>query len=428
VWGCEWMERVAVLFPGQGSQYVGMGRTLYDQFEIAKRTFEEAGAILGFDVAKICFESTLGEISQIENAHLALLVSSVAAFRVYLQEIGVKPILAAGHSLGEYAALTCSGAIRFQDAVRLVYQRAKLIQEAASMGRGTMSVINGIDEGVLAALCKEVSTGDHGVAISCYNSTHEFNLSGILEAVQKVEDKVLQMGGQVTPLIGSAPIHSHFMAPVSEKLQVELAKYSYRKCLWPVISNLNGLFYDGPEIVVQNLADQIKKPVRWDLVMKTIEKYKITLTIELGAKSVLSNLVKTDQVRFNTVSFDHKEGRQLLADLFNNNLSYTKHIPTVITKCLAIAVATPNQNLDSAAYQQGVIEPYNRLKKIQAELEMNHTTPSTEQMCEALKILKQVLNTKKIPTVEQVEWFEEILIETGTYYGLIGNAVNSGII
>lgn len=410
------MERVALLFPGQGSQYVGMSKTLYDRFEIAQKTFEEASTVLGIDFPRLCFESTLAEISRIENAHLALFLSSMVAFRVYMQEIGVRPIMAAGHSLGEYAALTCSGAIRFQDALQIVAIRSKMIQETAATDQGTMSVINGIDGKVLAGLCKEVSQEPDDVAISCYNSHNEFNISGKNAIVQMVEEKVLTLGGQVTPLFGSAPIHSGLMEEVSEELRKELEKYSYRKFLWPVISNVTGLFYNSPEDLVKNLTDQIKKPVRWDLTIKTLEKYRLTLTVELGAKNVLSNLLKSNQGNIIAASFDHKEGREYLSGLFSDNPIYIKHLLTVVTQCLATAVATPNLNQEDEAYQNGVIEPYYRLRKIQENLGKNNTKPSVEEMREALGLLKRIMDTKKIPAEEQAEWFEKIMIETGSYY------------
>ena len=130
------MEKIAFLFPGQGSQYVGMSKTLYNQYEIARQTFEEAGDILGFALDRLCFEGSLGDLSKIENSLVALLVTSMVSFRVYMQEIGVAPQFCAGHSLGEFSALACSGAMRFADAVKIVRLRGRLAREMADQGMG----------------------------------------------------------------------------------------------------------------------------------------------------------------------------------------------------------------------------------------------------------------------------------------------------
>jgi [acyl-carrier-protein] S-malonyltransferase len=410
------VEKIAFLFPGQGSQYVGMSKSLYDQYDIARLTFEEANDTVGFDLAKLCFEGSLADLGKVENALIALLTVSVVSFRVYMKEIGVTPQFCAGHSLGEYSALTCSGAMKFSDALKIVSLRSKIALEWAEKVNGAMTIVDGLGPEQVEEVCKEISAGEKLVAISCYNSSNQVTLSGNLEAVQRVEDKVLELGGQTTPLLGNPPFHCPVMQPAAEQLGRELQKYTFNYLRYPVIANVTAAPYDGPEQIIPLLQAQMVRPVKWRQIMSYLNKYGITMTIEMGSKNVLSGLVKQSFENINPLAFDQKEDRKALVEYFPNNPMYKKHIPTVVTKCLAIAVATPNHNFDNDQYQKGVVEPYSRLRAIQDEIETKGAAPTEEQMREALKLLQGILKTKKVDAREQQEWYDEILEETGTRY------------
>lgn len=407
------MEKTAFLFPGQGSQYVGMAKTMYDQFPVARHTFEEASDHLGFDLAKLCFEGSLGDLGQTENALAAIFTSSVVAFRVYMKEIRVTPQFCAGHSLGELSALTCSGAIRFADAVKIVHLRAKLAQEITKAENGAMTIIDGLTADRVAEECNRISREKCLVSVACYNSPTQTAISGHSEAVQKVEDRVLELGGQVTPLFGNPPFHCPLMQPAAEQLKRELQKYTFDYIRYPVLANVTGLPYQGPDQVVDLLTAHLVRPVQWHPIMKYFLKNGITLTIELGPKNVLSNLLKLNVEGINALCYEQPEDRRMVTDFFQSREFYRKHQPTVITKCLAIAVATPNQNFDNDEYQKGVIEPYQRISALQKELEEKKLDPSLEQMRNALEMLRSVFQTKKLPLAEQREWFGQIIDETG---------------
>lgn len=410
------MEKIAFVFPGQGSQYVGMCRSLCEQFDIAKKTFEEASDVLGFDLGKLCFDGSLGELSSTENSLVAILTSSVAEFRVYMQEIGVAPQFCTGHSLGEYAALTCSGVLRFADAVRIVRKRSILAQEVADTGVGSMTIIDDIKPELVDEECRKACAEDKSVSVSCFNSSGQVAISGHTELVQKVEEAVLEKGGKVTPLFGSAPFHSGLMSEAAVRLGEELEKYTFYSPRYPVISNTTAGPYDGAERVKKLLTAQLVKPVQWQKTMQYLEKWGVTLTIEIGPKNVLSGLIRNDMQDVNAFCFDQKEDRQTLKELLGQNPLYSKHVPTVVTRCLAVGVATENKCFDNEVYDQGVIKPYKRIQGIQEEIDKTGSAPTLEQMKEALDNLQIVLNTKLVPPEEQAEWFNQIFDETGTNY------------
>jgi [acyl-carrier-protein] S-malonyltransferase len=282
------LERIALLFPGQGSQYIGMAKKPYKQYGIVRRTFEEAGDTLGFNLAQLCFEGSPADLGKTQNALVALLTVGVSYFRVYMSEIGVRPLFTAGHSLGEYSALTCGGAIAFADALRIVNIRSKIAQDCARRVNGAMTIIDGLDSDRVAEECRQASDAEQYAAISCYNSTKQVAISGHLPAVEKVEDQVLKLGGTITPLFDNPPFHSPVMQQVAGEFKAELGHYSFHPLRYPVIANVTADPYSGPEQIDDLLTKHLIRPVRWRSVMEYLHKYRITMAVELGPKNVLT--------------------------------------------------------------------------------------------------------------------------------------------
>ncbi|MCK4258235.1 MAG: ACP S-malonyltransferase [Halanaerobiales bacterium] len=412
------MEKIAFLFTGQGAQYVGMAKSFYDEHEVARQTFEEANDILGFDIAKLCFEGPLGQLSKMENMQLALLTVSTVAHRVYMKEIGIAPHFCAGHSMGEYSALVSAGAIKFSDALKILVERGKLTKKVVDSDVGAMTIIDDLDSNIVAEECKKISTSENFVTINCYNSPLQVAVAGHQKSVEILEERVLDLGGQITPLITSAPVHTLLMKEASEKLQLHLQEYNFYPFRNAVISNVHAAPYGDSENIRNNLALHLVRPVRWQETMKFLEKYGVTLAIEMGPKNVLCNLVKANTSNIDAFCYGQREDREILYDRLYKNEQLRKHVPTVVTRCLAIAVATPNCNWDEKEYAKGVIEPHKKIRKMQEELEKQGLDPTVDQMIEALEMLRSVFDTKKLPKKEQVEWFNQIFEETGMYYEL----------
>lgn len=413
------MKKTAFLFPGQGAQYVGMEKKLCDIYTSAARTFEEADDALEFKLSKLCFEGSIEELTKTENTQPALLTASVAAFRVFIEEYGIEPSYLAGHSLGEISALVCTGGIDFSDAVKIVRERGRFMQEAVPQGIGAMAAVSGLDRELIEKECSTYADRDEIVVVSNYNSPDQIVLSGHTCAVNAASEKLKTMGAGIIPLKVSAPFHSPLMQPAADRLRAELYKYTYKEFKYPVLSNVTAKPYTGHTAIIENLATQIISPVRWTESVMFLKKNGICTAVELGPKNVLKNLMKKNASDIKTYSFDIEEDIALLKDELLENAEsagdYNPNLPTVVTRCLATAVCTRNYNWNNDEYQKGVIEPYKRIQKLQEELEKQKKQPSAKQMEDALEMLRSVFRTKKTPSEEQVERFTQIFEETGTF-------------
>ncbi|QNU68463.1 ACP S-malonyltransferase [Ruminiclostridium herbifermentans] len=410
------MKKVALLFPGQGSQYVGMGKSLHEKYSVVRETFEEANEVLGFDIRNLCFEGSMEELTRTENTQPAILTTSVAMFKVYMQEIGVEPSYLCGHSLGEITSLTCAGGIKFSDAIKIVRNRGKFMQEAAAAGIGAMAAVSGLEKQIIKEECLLVNGDNNLVVISNYNSPNQIVISGHKNAVEEVGKRLKEKGGRITPLSVSAPFHSPLMKQAAERLKEELSNYEYSILKWPVLSNVTALPYEDSSMIIKNLELQITEPVQWQSIIQYLEKQGVELGIELGPKAVLKNLMKSNSKLIKCYAFDTEEDVLSLKEIAGENLNTEEKASKIklIEKCIAIAVCTKNSNWDNDEYQNGVVIPYRRIQEMLLYLEKEGKEPTLEQMQDALEMLKSVLNTKRTPISEQIEKFNQVFDESGT--------------
>lgn len=279
------MVGFAFVFPGQGAQHVGMGRELYEQFEVARSVFEQAQDILDYDLKTLCFEGPAGQLDQTEFAQPALLVCSVAAAQV-LKEQGIQATMMAGLSLGEYSALVSAGALTISEAVPLVQERAKLMQAAVPAGQGAMAAVLGLDAEVVQSACES----DRGiVGVGNYNCPRQYVISGAGDAVCRVSAALIGLGAKVMPLAVSVPSHSPLMMPAAEKLRPLLEALNWNEPLVPVISNVNALPNPISELSGL-LAEQLYSPVRWEESISYMLGH-VDYFIEVGPGRTLSGLI-----------------------------------------------------------------------------------------------------------------------------------------
>ena len=286
------MVKIAFVFPGQGSQFVGMGKDFYDHYSEARNLFEEANEILKYDISRICFNGPEDNLRLTENTQPALLIHSIMALKI-LRENGINSVLAAGHSLGEFSALVAAGALKFQDAVRLVNLRGKFMQEAVPVGIGSMAAIIGLPIEKIQELCERVSSNSNLVQPANLNSPVQTVIAGHKEAVEKVSKDALTAGAKKAVVLPvSAPFHSALMKPAEIKLQKELEATEFYDLSFPVINNIEAKPIVKGNDARESLVKQVCSPVRWCETMQCIVDQKIDSVIELGSGKVLSGLMK----------------------------------------------------------------------------------------------------------------------------------------
>ncbi|OUZ10830.1 ACP S-malonyltransferase [Bacillus pumilus] len=301
------MTKIAFLFPGQGSQKIGMGKDLFDQEAVSKAVFEEADKTLGFDLSSMIFEGEAEELTLTYNAQPALLTTSIAILKKF-EESGIKADYAAGHSLGEYTALVAAGALSFQDAVYAVRKRGELMNEAVPAGEGAMAAILGLDQTALLEVTKEVTESGHLVELANLNCPGQIVISGTAKGVELASEKAKEKGAKrAIALEVSGPFHSALMKPAAEKFTDVLSKLAISDAKTPVISNVTADIVTSRDAIETKLIEQLYSPVRFEESVERLIDLGVTTFIEIGPGKVLSGLVKKVNRRLTTISVSDQE-------------------------------------------------------------------------------------------------------------------------
>lgn len=425
------MRKIAFIFPGQGSQYRGMWENNCNSNKIVNNVFEEASDSIGIDLKKFCFETEIDELMQTKNAQPAIFTVSYAAFKMIMEE-GLCPSLMAGHSLGEITALTCAGAISFADAIKIVKARGEIMHKVSQKSSGIMAAVRGGNVENIRLLCDKYSRNGQIVNMSNYNSDTQIVISGNKEAVIAVGEELESNGGKYTQLKVSAPFHCPLMNDAVDEFREVLKSYNYHQFEYPVISNVSAELYKDPNEIIDTLSNHLVKQVLWKNIMDYFEESKIDTIIELGPKNILTKLIRKAKENINSFAYDNLEDSIKIKEIIGECTGKTELIrkkqdelntvidesinkfikiskeegninpnETAITMCLANAVSIPNKTYNIDKYQKMVIEPYKKVRRIQAVIEREERNPSVLEIKNAFDMLFSVFEAKETSIEEQ---------------------------
>ncbi len=287
------MKKTGVVFPGQGSQYVGMGKALYDAFEDVREYFAIADKALGFPITELCFNGPEDELRQTYNTQPALLINSYVIWQTLRKATGISPCLLAGHSLGEYTALCVSGFFTFEDALRMTRKRGLFMEEACPKGKGGMVALIGADMTKIAPVLQEISHDDHVAVPANLNSAGQVVLSGSMDALKEGVERLKDTGYKKAIFLNvSGPFHSPLMKDAAEKLKKELAKIDRGAMGTPVVFNVDAAPGGDGGIVIDRLYRQMFSPVLWEASVRRMVAEGVEVFLEVGPQKVLTNLIR----------------------------------------------------------------------------------------------------------------------------------------
>jgi len=303
----------AFVFPGQGSQYVGMGKELCTQFAIAQQVFTEAEDALGFSLRRLCFDGPEAELKVTENTQPAILTVAVAALRVLETETALRAAVVAGHSLGEYSALVAVGALQFVDAVRVVRERGRLMQQAVPAGEGAMAVLMGLEMDQVQSLCSDAGQGEI-VSPANYNGGGQVVIAGTKNAVARAMALAKERGAKrVLELPVSAPFHCQLMKPAADGLQKVLTPVTIHPFRIGVVTNVEAEVNLNADRVKSLLSEQAVQPVRWEESVKKLAELGCRRVVEVGPGKVLKGLIKRILPALDTDNFEAPQDLPRLA-------------------------------------------------------------------------------------------------------------------
>lgn len=310
------MSKLAFVFPGQGAQTVGMGKDFCQQYDVAKKLFQQADEALGYSIKEMCFEGPAEDLQLTANTQPAILTMSVIANEI-LKEHGIQPEVTGGHSLGEYSALVAAGVLDFQDAVLLVHKRGQFMQEAVPVGQGGMAAIIGLADEVIVDACEKATKTAGEVQAVNFNCPGQTVIAGTTAGVEAAVETLKEAGAKKAVILPvSAPFHSTLMKPAAEKLAVELDKVTIRDAKIPVVSNFTGELETKADEIKANLVAQADHPVKWIACVNTMKEFGAETFVEAGPGKTLCGFNRRIDKALKSMNVENLESLQKTLDYF----------------------------------------------------------------------------------------------------------------
>lgn len=405
------MSPVAILFPGQGSQYTGMGQEAHRAHASVRARFEQASDIVGYSVEHLCFEATPAELTRTAHAQVALLVLSYALYEVLERDRHPRVSCMAGHSLGEITALAAAGALSFEDAVALVKARGEAMDRcAATVDSGMIAALD-LPAGEVARLVHRFNVRGHDVRVANDNGPTQTVLAGSRSSLKDITPFLEDAGVRVALLNVAGAFHSPYMADAVEPFVEATDACALSTPRVPVFSTVRGRVYRDADDIREALAVQLTSPVLWRTVVQEIARREPAAWLEVGPKTVLTKMVSRILGDGQLVAGVDGEPAEL--ERAFERLSAAEPGPSVVALCLGAAAATRNRGVDDAAYATGVIAPYRELA------DLNNAAPGDEPSDatgrRAIGLLRTIMQTKLVPSEEQEDRIGAILGRTGNH-------------
>lgn len=412
---------LALLFPGSGSQYKGMMRSLYESSRMVQDTLHEADDILGFELSRLMMEGSTVKLNRIGHMLPAICAASVAHYRLYREQGGPLPAYMAGHSLGEYSALICSGVLSFRDGLTLVRFRARLAEAVMEATGGAMSIMKSVNPAQVALLCLSLQAEGRAVSIACQNSRSQIAVSGQDAALVELEQRVTEASddAQISHLIGSAPYHCALMQPSAAEMTEELLKYTWSLPAGQLLSNVTGRPYTSIQEMQGLLAQQLYKPVLWQNSILYLLENGVQTFIEMGPQNILKTLMSEISAQTRVYAHDEKVDRMTIRDHFAAASATPVTRPKAetsppaadlrlkaISMCLTHAMTTRNNNQADVPVMPS-LELYTQVKQMKQELDQGGLTLGEEQVALAISMLQAVFEDKRTPDSErELRWLQ----------------------
>ena len=310
-------SKLAFIFPGQGSQFVGMGKDIYDACPIAKNIFDKADDMLGFSISSLCFEGPEDKLKLTENTQPAILTTSIALLKLLQEKIDINSAYVAGHSLGEYTALVCAGALSFEDAILSVNKRGQYMQSAVPLGVGTMAAIIKTSEDVVQEMCDQVSREGHIVINANINCPGQYVISGHTEAVKEVMVLAKAKRAMAIPLAVSAPFHSPLMKKAADNLKGWLDGITFNDLKIPLVNNADVEILRSGTEARASLIRQMQASVKWEASMRKLIGMGVNTFVEIGPGKVLAGMMKRIDREVKVISVSDVTTLESAVDILN---------------------------------------------------------------------------------------------------------------